>query len=281
MREADAKLGAIIGDGPTGYHVAELLSRRQRDVAILGLPQTREWLGQRVPQSDFVPQNKVIDCVRALKASGAASAIFVGRFSLTTDRETVKRLFQKGAMWEPAIPLRVFRELLQQEGITLRNVLEILPELSIHANASSGDVDTEAAQRDLDAAASHASTQRLRESAQVFIVDEGKVLEHGDAHSTNATIMRFGESAARDTAKRPVLCKVASPHLLGLYPPVVGRTTADLCIANGIKGIIVEAGTTLVMDQGELMGLRSGSFFFCVRKKFVVDRQTEPCSLSA
>jgi len=256
------KLGVMLGAGETALYVAAALRRMpELDVVFLSMPGAEA--GQKVPGAFPLKYGFVDLCVRYLASREVTDAFYVGHFDLLPNSTVIHQ--QIGELLdryeepptplletiEPSETLQILEDELREAGITLHGALDYLPQLRAKPDFSLGNVPfEEEARANFEEAVAAAAMKSPLESAQAFIVDGGIILAKGTAAcGTNQMILDFAGSDAAKHANRPMLCKVASPHFRGLYPPVVGDKTAQLCVEHGIKGIIVEAETTLVHDQ--------------------------------
>ena len=284
-------LGVVIAPGKTAQLVAEKLLDLTHGFSVQFFSLPLSQIEQTIPDAVTLNSSSVEECAKRLADSGVTHAIYVGGYGGALELRLPERM-KKSTLasfdaWEPFATMEKFKTLLEARAIILSSPLEFLPDLSVKPGYSEGNFDTIVSRINFDSAISKAYSEK-RLSSQVFIVDEGRVLAQGNATAgTNALIKSFGDSHDKSRLKSPVLCKVASPHNLGVYPPVVGDATIQLCFRHGLKGIIVEAGKTIVMDQ-ERISLRGqrqsldgdssvarwfadGSLFFCGLDKQSID----------
>jgi DUF1009 family protein len=105
-------------------------------------------------------------------------------------------------------------------------------------------------------AAAHIQHQPWTQVRQACIIDRGKVL-FAETKGTNRLIERFGASSARKRAQFPVLCKIAVEPFELIDIPTIGLDTARLCLANGLKAIVVQSGRAIMMQRDEVVALAS------------------------
>lgn len=256
------KWGVVLGPGLVARTAAKALAGRD-DVRMFAMPQASA-VTRNVPGVETLPEGDIGACARALTAAGVDAGAFVGR-AQAMDRDAISKEkgFRNRSFWDPHDKLLDLRDRVAEAGVELQSIVHLLPALTVAPGATGGAVDLAEAQRDLDAAVqASAGQQSHREAGQFFVVDRGRVIYVGPSRATKMTIRTA--HAAWKHADHPVLCRVASHHYAGLYPPVVGAETANLCRAAGLRGLIVQAGIGIVMQPRALLGLDpSGGFFFC------------------
>jgi len=87
---------------------------------------------------------------------------------------------------------------------------------------------------------------------QTVVVKNGTVLAVEAFEGTNEAILRGGK-LGRGQA---MMVKVSKPNQdLRFDVPVIGVTTIEMADAAGISTVVVEAGSTLVLDQEEMEAL--------------------------
>lgn len=250
------RLGAIIGPVPPAQHFATLLQNSEHEVVYVGPAEAEAWLREIAPNATFMAGDGLAACARFMADQKIEAAVVVGPFHLRPDRPVLPRLVKAMDLYEPMATLRTLAETLGK--VELINILKVLPQLAVSPGSSSGSITLEEAQITLEACVEAVTSSTRQVAAQAFIVDQGKIIQVGQPHHTNKMIRSFGTSAKRKAAVRPLLCKIANPAFFGVYPPIVGQTTADLCEEHGLAGIVVEASATVVLQQEKLLGRVAG-----------------------
>jgi DUF1009 family protein len=265
-------LCVFIGQGPVGQHVAARLRDVAPDAKVIGLRDARHWLVRQFHDARYVSSLQFGKCLEALHTVGASEVIFAveayGSFFPTTiDPLAVKYLFQRGNFWLPYSYLEAFQKFLGDHGIALRSVLDYFPELSAEVGFEAGAHNGYQGDADLAAAGDHAKHQPLRKNSRVLIVGGGKVLMFQPGRGrTNDLIKAFGSSSVRKEVPYPVLCKISLIPSDQIDVPTIGEDTVRLCIANGIRAIVLEGGKNILMQREEVIRLANeGSIYVCAR----------------
>ncbi len=269
----------IIGEDSVGRHIAEgveeaVLSRadvgnsREEAPLFIGLGSSHRWLRDFVPHAEFLApfqirrfeQFLVQHGVTEVKIAGGLKGIF--RHSPLNPR-IVAQIAMAPTLWWPHGYYKHICNLLDRHNIRLTSILDFIPELGLEAGvygvayeAFDSNQALEAVMR-LNQTVARSGKNGWKKIEPSHIVDEGNVIESGKSRwrlgSTNGLLQKFGQSAHRKTANYPVLCKVAIPEFQYLDVPVIGGETVDNCLENGVQGIVIQARTTIVMDQSELL----------------------------
>jgi len=87
-----------------------------------------------------------------------------------------------------------------------------------------------------------------KDIGQAVVVNNGIVIGEEDLNGTDFLIRKFNYN--QSNKHRPILIKTVKPYQdRRVDLPVIGPTTIDLCIKNGFRGIVVEAGGTIVHNK--------------------------------
>ena len=96
---------------------------------------------------------------------------------------------------------------------------------------------------------------------QAVVVQNGKVLAEESIDGTDELINRAG--AAKDKGPGPLLVKVSKPGQDRRADlPVIGPQTVTACAQAGLRGIVIEAGGTLVIEKREIARLADETCIF-------------------
>jgi UDP-2,3-diacylglucosamine hydrolase len=95
------------------------------------------------------------------------------------------------------------------------------------------------------------------------VVQQGLVLGVETIEGTDALIVRSGE--LRRAGAGGVLVKIAKPGQERRADlPTIGPRTVRACAAAGLRGIAVEAGSTLLIDRAEIVATADRAGLFVV-----------------
>ncbi len=144
-------------------------------------------------------------------------------------------------------------KLLERYGLTVRGAHEVAPGLL----ARSGQLGAIALDQQAlaDAALGHAVRQVLGplDAGQAVVVADGVVLAIEGPEGTDRMLARVRDLAGpHASARRGVLTKGPKPKQeLRVDMPVVGARTIDGLVEAGLAGVVLEAGSVLLLDRAE------------------------------
>ncbi len=256
----------VLGSGPVADYVAGRIARIGPDCRVLGLKTARKWLSQKVPDAEYI---RDVSHFLSLLRAGSFHDLLLAGDSLSVigragDSRTKSALRDYGSLWEPHALLRAFRDQVAAMNITIHSPLDYFPELSAEKGLSLGACGAHSAERDLRGAINHLKGLSWKEQWQSYIVDDGVVkMSENYAKRTDALITSFGISNVRNTTSYPVLCKVSVKTFEGIVTPTIGFDTVRLCIDNGINGIVIEGGKTIILQRPDLEAAVRAAPSFC------------------
>jgi DUF1009 family protein len=253
----------VIGDDLVGRHAAGQIASIPDSCAI-GLRGARRWLRPLIMNVEFVGLLQFGRFLAMMRARGASEVVFAGGVTnslLNPGFDGVAALYLKRQLgfYIPHSYLLALQEMLRDNGISIRSVVDVFPELALRTSLVADRHRGHDAWRDFAAANAKVQGQALRRLRQSHIVDGGRWLMTGDG--TNPLLRQFGRSAQRKSVVAPALCKVAIQPFEDIAPTTVGETTAEIAMANGVSVIIVEAGRATVMQQQALSHLAARNLF--------------------
>lgn len=152
---------------------------------------------------------------------------------------------------------------LEREGFIVVGVEDVLADLHIPHGPLGRIAPREADMRDIEVGVQSALDLGQADIGQAVIVCDGSILAREGPAGTDALIRGVGRSSRTGA----ILVKTTKPQQDRRADlPVVGPETIKLCAASGFKGIAVEAGGTLVLDQDSVIALadEAGMFVYAV-----------------
>ena len=137
--------------------------------------------------------------------------------------------------------------MLEEEGFVVHAVQDFAEDLLAPAGAVGKYSPTKADQEDIDRGLEVARAIGALDVGQAVVIQEGLVLGMEAIEGTDALINRCGE--LKRNGKGPILVKLCKPQQdMSLDMPTIGPTTLDHAAFRGFRGIIFEAGKTLLID---------------------------------
>jgi DUF1009 family protein len=162
---------------------------------------------------------------------------------------------------DDSVLTRVVR-FFEKKGLRVRGAHEVAPDL-LAGVGPIGSVPL-SPQDHVDAEMGFAVRRALAglDAGQAVVVAAGKVLAIEGAEGTDTMLKRVASLAGRGgtTVRRGVLAKGPKPgQELRIDMPAIGPATIENAVAAQLGGIVVEAGSVLILDRGETVRLADAS----------------------
>lgn len=267
------KLGIIAGGGALPERLLDSCDRAGYDSFLVGFEgQTDPGLfhGRKYILTRPGAAGRIIN---TLKSNDIQDLVFIGSIrrpslaEMRPDFRTIKffaRLATR-ALGDNGI-LSAMKHELEREGFRLHGAHRFMQEFlategPLGLNGPRSE-DQEDIRRGLDAL----RVMGPLDIGQGLVVQEGIVLGVEAAEGTDDLIRRCG--LLKRKGRGPILVKVSKPGQdLDLDMPTIGPDTIENARASGFSGIVVEAGSTLILDPGRVAELADGAgmFVFGVR----------------
>jgi UDP-2,3-diacylglucosamine hydrolase len=152
---------------------------------------------------------------------------------------------------------------LEREGFRLIGASEILGGGAITAGALGTHLPDEQAQADIAHGFHVARALGAVDVGQAVVVQQGLVLGVEAIEGTDALLQRVGP-LKRD-GLGGVLVKIVKPQQdRRIDLPTIGPATVRQAAASGLRGIAVEAGVTIILDQAEAVAAADDAGLFLV-----------------
>ena len=261
MSAGPAPIGLIAGNRDLPLMAAAKARELGRPLAVAGIegeasPALAELadhfqvfkLGQAGPLMDF------------MVGAGVTDLVMIGGIS----RETLVLNYEPDEMALAALEvledfhtdriLRAATGLLEANGLTLRSVAELLPELLTPPGILTQKTPDEELTADLRIAWRIAKELGRLDVGQCAVVSGKITMAAEAAEGTDAAVIR---GAALAGEGRPVaVAKVVKPTQdLRLDPPVIGPDTIRVMAKAGVSALAVDAGKVLIIDREETVRL--------------------------
>ncbi len=263
------KLGVIAGGGPLPRRIVDYCRRQGREVFVIALKGhadsqlvhdvDHEWvrLGAGGTTLDILRREAVSEIVMA----GAVRRPSLGE--LRPDLWTAGFLARNGAaaFGDDGLLRAIIHELETRHAVRVVGIDDVLPEVLAPAGCLGRLAPDQLAQADIARAFSVARGIGALDIGQGAVVQQGIVLAVEAVEGTDAMLAR-----CRDLA-RPgpggVLVKVSKPAQDRRADlPTIGAETVRAAAAAGLRGIAVEAGSVIIVNQSETVDAADAAHLF-------------------
>ncbi|MCB9989161.1 MAG: UDP-2,3-diacylglucosamine diphosphatase LpxI [Rhodospirillales bacterium] len=157
--------------------------------------------------------------------------------------------------------LSALREEIESEGFTVHPVQDFARDLLMPEGLIGKKKPSKADQADIERGIEVSQALGALDVGQSVIVQEGIVLGVEGVEGTDALIRRC--KAYKRAGRGGVLVKTCKPQQdIALDLPTMGPETVRLCAEAGLAGIIVQAGTALLLEPEEVAGLADKNKMF-------------------
>ena len=248
------KLGIIAGSGALPVSVAQACQKTKRPFCVVGLKGFAD-------KKDFPAKTPFFECrlgavgrlIRTFKKENVSEIILLGGvrrpsiLELFPDFTTLKLLskfaFSKG---DDGLLRSVIRQ-IEAFGFTVVGVSSVLPEL-LTPKGVLGSVQPNATDwKDIKRGTEVAHLLGKADVGQAVIMQQGLVLALEGIEGTAALIKR--SAPLKRKGKAPILVKMCKPTQdQRVDLPTIGVQTIQQAHQAGLKGIALQAGTTLIAD---------------------------------
>ncbi len=264
------KLGIVAGGGALPARLVEVCRQNGRDVFVVafeGDTDPATVAGVAHTWTGFATLGRVLE---RLREAGIGELVLVGPVKrprladLTGDPWVVRFMTKIGfrALGDDGI-LRAVVAALEDEGFRVRGVDDFLGDLLAEARTYGRCRADGEAERDIAQGLSVARALGALDVGQAVVVERGTVLGVEAQEGTDALLARC--AGLRRFGRGGVLVKTSKPGQdRRVDLPVIGPRTVEGAIAAGLKGIAVEAGGVLVVDEAQVRAAADAAGLFVV-----------------
>lgn len=254
-----ARLGIVAGGGSLPRQVVESCRAAGRDVFVLALKGHTDPATVKDVDHLWVRLGAAGKAMAALRRAGCDELVLVGpvrrpglaelRPDLTAARVLARAT--AGALGDDGLLRAVIRQ-LEARGFRVRGVQEILGDILASAGTWGRHAPDQAAWRDIARGVAVARALGRADVGQAVVVQQGIVLGVEAVEGTDALLRRCAE--LRRPGPGGVLVKLKKPNQDDRADlPTVGLRTVEGARAAGLRGLAVEAGSTIVMEPDALV----------------------------
>jgi UDP-2,3-diacylglucosamine hydrolase len=258
------RIGILAGGGRLPVLLAENLSACGRGVHIVGIAGEADAAIARFAHS-WVRWGEIGRIFKTLRQAGCGELVIAGAvrrpdlFKLRPDAGLLRNLPEIVRLLvggDDRVLKRVVR-FFEHAGFAVRGAHEVAPDLLAAEGPIGalplGDVENG------DARLGFAVRRALEavDAGQAVVVAAGRVLAIEGVEGTDAMLERLAAGAGgRRKIRTGVLAKGPKPgQELRVDMPVVGPRTIKNALAAGLAGVVVEAGSVLIVDKAEMLRL--------------------------
>lgn len=255
---ANGKLGIVAGAGELPLHIIRACEASGRPFFVVAVDEFAGTFGASVPHIRN-PISKVGRALSALEQNGCADVVFVGKLQ-RPDGQRVKlrpdfgglvflaRLF--GTLQRSDDRLhRTIAAMLGKRGMRVVSPLEVVPELTARAGCLTATVPDAAMRAAFGRALALAKEHGATKQGQAVVVDGAAVIAREGREGTDAMLAGLSVGAAANG----ILVKAMAPgQLMTIDPPAIGMETVENAARAGLKGILVEAGRSVIVDAARV-----------------------------
>ena len=251
-------LGIVAGGGELPQALADRCKEQGIHTHIVGLKNYADEALANI----VIPIGSAGKIFKAFHAQGISDLVLIGKLGrpkildLRPDFKTLSffgRLGAKafnGQLGDDGL-LKALRDELEIDGFTLHGVHKFLPELLAEEGALSRLEPTSQQRADIALGVEESQKLGAADLGQSVIVHDGSVIGREDASGTDALIRE-----ASTNMRGGILVKTCKPQQdRDLDMPTIGPRTIQAAHENGLSGIAVQAGETLIADRAETIKL--------------------------
>ena len=196
--------------------------------------------------------------IEKLRAHGAEQLVMAGRIhkpkmsQLMPDARTLKFLvggaLNKG---DDGLLKAIIQNLEVEEGFTFIGVHDVMPDLLAPEGVLGRIVPDEDGAKAMHMAVHAALDLGLQDVGQAAVAGVDSVIALEDRSGTDAMLTALKGNAAAKSCVLAKMCKPGQERRADL--PTIGVATVEHAAAIGLKGIVVEAGASLIVDRATVI----------------------------
>ncbi len=252
-------IGLIAGNGQFPIIFAKAAKAKGLSVyAAAHINEATADLEKEVAAIEWIHVGQIKRIIKFFKAHSVSEAVLIGAITKTrlfTDiRPDTKALALLARMRNTSDDgmLRAFADLMESEGITIRESTFLLPELLAKEGCLTQRKPSKTEKADMEVGWKIAKEIGRLDIGQCVVVAKGSILAVEAIDGSDATILRGGK-LGKGHAVVVKICKPDQDFRFDI--PAVGAQTIRTMHEAGAKVLAIEAGKTVVFDQEEMIAL--------------------------
>lgn len=255
------RIGILAGGGRLPLMIAESVAARGDGVHIVAIEGEADPDIARFPHT-WVNWGQIGRMVAVLRAEAVDAIVIAGGvkrpdlFKIRPDAgffTSIPAILGLLAGGDDSVLTSVVR-FFEGKGLQVRGAHEVAPDLLATVGAMGSVHLSEQAQADAEIGFAVRRALGPLDAGQAVVVADGRVLAIEGAEGTDATLERVAALPGRGELGRPsgVLAKGPKPgQELRVDMPAIGPRTIERAAAGRLEGVVVEAGSVLVLDRQE------------------------------
>jgi DUF1009 family protein len=255
-------LGILAGGGRLPVLIAESLSARGRGVHIVGIKGEADAAIERFAHS-WVRWGEIGRILETLHRAGCGELVIAGAvrrpdlWKLRPDAGLLRNLPQIVRLLaggDDHVLKRVVR-FFEHAGFEVRGAHEVAPDLLAAEGRIGGPALGDAEHGDAKLGFAVRRALQAVDAGQAAAIAAGRVLAIEGVEGTDAMLQRLATAAGgRRGSRAGVLAKGPKPgQELRVDMPAIGPRTIKNALAAGLAGVVVEAGSVLIVDKAEML----------------------------
>lgn len=266
------KLGILAGGGELPRLLIELCQRTGRDVFVIAFkaqcdPETVEGVDHA-----WVGVGKAGKSIEHLKANAVEELVMAGSIKkpsmaqLMPDVRTLK-FFASGVLnkGDDTLLSAIVQSLESEEGFRMVGVHDVMPDLLAPEGVLGSVIPSDVDQAAIMTAIHAAIELGEKDLGQAAVAHEGRVVALEDRAGTDAMLKSLAGSA---DAKGAVLSKMLKPGQERRADlPTIGVATIENAVRAGLRGVVVEAGASLIINRDAVIDAANAAGLFVVGTK--------------
>jgi UDP-2,3-diacylglucosamine hydrolase len=264
------KLGLIAGGGSMPQKLLHACEKRNIDVFVVGFEgQTDKSLieGRQHMWTRLGAGGQIMD---TLRNHNIRDLVFIGSIrrpslsELKPDMRTAKFFARIGlrALGDDGL-LQALRRELEEEGFQIHGIQQFADDLLAGEGTVGRHIPAETDWPDIERGMEILTGTGRFDVGQALIMQEGTVLGIEAAEGTDELIRRCHQYGRK--GRKSILVKIAKPGQdRDLDLPTIGPETVKLCSRYGVGGIVIHAGSSLLLDPDEVKRLADETKMFVI-----------------
>lgn len=258
MDDAEKRIGLIAGGGPFPVIFAQKAQENGYAVyAVCFHHDTDQPLDAYVAGMETIYMGQIGRLIKFFKKRNIRAAVMVGAIKKPTSVMDIRPDFKALAMYARMRKnthddrvLRMFSEIMEKEGITIRASTFLLPELLSEKGCWTRRRPSGQEKDDIRLGWKIAKEIGRLDIGQCVVVGNGMVLAVEAVDGTDATIKRGGALSSGNA----VLVKVCKPTQdLRFDIPAIGVQTISVMHESGVRVLAIEAEKSVVFDREKMV----------------------------
>jgi len=253
-----AKIGLLAGGGDLPRLLIQACARAGREVFVIAFKGQCDVATVDGVDHAWVRLGASGTAIEELRAHGAFQLVMAGRIhkpkmsQLMPDARTLKFLLG-GALnkGDDSLLKAIIQNLEAEEGFTFVGVHDVMPDLLAPEGVLGHVLPDEDGAKAMHVAVHAALDLGAQDLGQAAVAGAGGVIALEDRNGTDAMLTGLKGNAAAKGCVLAKMCKPGQERRADL--PTIGVATIEHGAAIGLKGVVVEAGASLIVDRAAVI----------------------------